>query len=390
MLELRTKDSIHKFTTVLIFLGAVAFVFGLLLGFQDRVWHAYLMSYFYFVLLSLGALFFISTQYVSKAAWSVNIRRLSESLIPFLSIAVILTLPLLYGAFSLYDWLDPEKVAKDHLLMHKTPYLNFPFFVFRLALFFGGWIFFGKKLINFSLRQDQDGDFQWTNRSIKYSIAFLLFFSFSLSFFSIDFLMSLDAHWFSTIFGVYVFAGLFQSIFAVLILLAVHTMRQEAYKKFINENHLHDLGKFLLAATIFWAYIAFSQYMLIWYANLPEETTFFISRSKGAWAFVSIFLLLFKFVVPFILLLPRWVKRNEKALVSIAFLILLMQMVDIYWLVYPHFNPEFPYFGLLEALIFLGFAGLFIRSVFNFLHKHSPIPLKDPYGKESTKHHVTY
>lgn len=390
-MKIKNWETIKNLSTALMFIGVVAFVIALFTGFQERAWHAYLLSYFYFILLPLGGLFFISVQHATQAGWSVSVRRLSEALTAYLPLACLLTLPLIYGSFSLYDWLSADKVAKDPLLVHKAPYLNLPFFLIRLSIFFTGWIFFSKMLTSFSLKQDQDGDAKWTRKSVKYSVLFLLFFTFSLSFFSVDLLMSLDAHWFSTIFGVYVFAGLFQSVFAVLILFSAWLIQQEGdYQKWINENHLHDMGKFLFATTVFWAYIAFSQYMLIWYANLPEETTFFLSRSKGAWAGVSIALILFKFIVPFLILLPRWVKRKWDTMVPIAVLILVMQFVDLYWLIYPHFNSAFPRFGWLEICVFLFFSAVFVRSVLTFLQKHSPVPLKDPRRKESLSHHVTY
>jgi hypothetical protein len=391
-MAIKNYEQIRTFSTVFIFIGALVFTIALFLGFQERIWHAYLLSYFYFVLIALGGVFFVSIQYATNAGWSVSVRRLSEALTAYLPVACVLTLPLIYGAFSLYDWLDAEKIAKDHLLEHKAPYLNLPFFLIRLGIFLGGWVFFARKLVSFSLKQDQDGDTIWTKKGVKYSVIFLLFFALSLSLFSVDLLMSLDAHWFSTIFGVYVFAGLFQSIFAALILLSAWLLKQdkEKYKTWINENHLHDLGKFLFAATIFWAYIAFSQYMLIWYANLPEETTFFIPRSEGVWAFVSISLIVFKFILPFLFLLPRWVKRNWKTMIFASCLILLMQFVDLYWLIYPHFDSGFPYFSWVEVGVFLAFFGFFIRSIFSFLQTHSPVPLKDPRMKESLSHHVTY
>ena len=384
-------NNIKIFSTVGIFIGVMGFALSFSLGMAERAWHAYLLSYFFFLLLSLGGLFFISIHHATNAGWSVNIRRLAESLTAYLPAAAVLTLPLVFfGAFSLYDWLDADKLAADSLLSHKAPYLNMPFFLIRLVVFFGGWLFFARKMVGFSLKQDQDGDLMWSQKSIKYSIGCLFFFAFSISFFSVDLLMSLDAHWFSTIFGVYIFAGIFQSIFAILILLSSQLIKQEKYRAFINENHLHDLGKFLFAAVVFWAYIAFSQYMLIWYANLPEETTFFIPRSKGAWAWVSVGLILFKFVVPFFLLLPRWVKRRWDVMVPISYFVLGWQFVDLYWLIYPHFNSEFPYFSWLEICVFLFFASVFVRLVTGFLQKYSPIPLKDPRGGESLKHQVTY
>ena len=413
------KNKLNTFTSVCIFIGLLAFVFALSFGMNERAWHAYLLSYFYFILLSLGGLFFVSIHHVTNASWSVFVKRLAEALTAYLPYALLLTLPLIYGACSLYDWLDPDKVAQDALLLHKKPYLNFPFFVIRLGLFLGGWAFFAYKLCAFSLKQDQDGKVLWSQKSVPWSVGFLFFFALSLSLFSVDLIMSLDAHWFSTIFGVYVFAGLFQTVFAVLILMSawlrtpqgydfcitseekhldrltpqLQTPKDNQHKKYqsiINENHLHDMGKYLFASTLFWAYIAFSQYMLIWYANLPEETTFFLPRSKGVWAGISLALIFLKFIVPFLLLLPRGVKRNWKFMVYISALILFMQFIDLYWLIYPHFDPHFPWFGWLEIAIFLFFASLFIRSILNFLKKHSPVPLKDPRAGEALSHKVTY
>ncbi len=389
---IKNMEKIKTLSTVFIFIGGLIFISAFFFGMQERVWHSYLLSYFYFMLLPLGGLFFMSVQHLTSAGWSVSVRRLSEALTAYLPVAGLLTLPLIYGAGSLYDWLDTAKVAKDPLLLHKIPYLNMTFFLIRLGVFFAGWIFFARKLVSFSLRQDQDGDVKWTKKSAKYSVGFLLFFALSLSLFSVDLIMSLDAHWFSTIFGVYVFAGLFQSVFAVLILLSYWLIQQEGdkYKRWINENHLHDMSKFLFAATVFWAYIAFSQYMLIWYANLPEETTFFIPRSKGIWAGVSLSLIFFKFIIPFLILLPRQVKRKWETMVPIAVLILFMQFVDIYWLIYPHLDSSFPRFSWLEAGVFLFFLSVFVRTVFTFLQKHSPVPLQDPREQESLSHHVTY
>ena len=385
------KNHLNTFFSVCVFVGLLAFVFALFFGMNERVWHAYLLSYFYFILLSLGGLFFVSIHHVTNAHWSVFLRRLAEALTAYLPYALLLALPLVYGAFTLYDWLDPDKIAKDPLLQHKKPYLNFPFFVIRLGVFLGGWAFFAYKLCSFSLKQDQDGQGVWSQKSVSWSVGFLFFFALSLSLFSVDLIMSLDAHWFSTIFGVYVFAGLFQSVFAGLILISAWLRKEHPqYQKQINENHLHDMGKYLFASTLFWAYIAFSQYMLIWYANLPEETTFFIPRSKGAWGVISLSLIFLKFIVPFLILLPRQVKRNWHYMVYMASLILLMQFVDLYWLIYPHYDSHVPRFGWVEIALFLFFAGVFIRGTLHFLKKHSPVPLKDPRAKEALSHKVTY
>lgn len=202
--------------------------------------------------------------------------------------------------------------------------------------------------------------------------------------------MTLAPKWFSTIFGVYCFAGMFQSTVATLILMIIYFMKQGKLQGLVDENHLHDLGKYLFAFTIFWAYISFSQFMLIWYANLPEETIFYQPRMAGAWATVSMVLITFKFIVPFLFLLPRAAKRNTNSLIAVSILTLVMQYVDIYWLIYPNLNGEEVVGGILEVLIWGGFLGLFMMSVTRFWSKNAIVPVKDPRQHESNHHHVVY
>ena len=381
----RMKTMYWSFT----FLGVIAFVVTLINN-PERAWAAYLVPLFYFMSLALGGLFFASIQHITKAGWSVNIRRISESFTSFIGIGSLATILLLFGAPSLYIWLDPAVVAADYILQHKAPYLNMPFFVIRTLLFLGLWILFARIIIGRSLKQDVNGDENLTQKQIGISIGFILFFSLSYSFFSVDFLMSLQPHWFSTIFGVYTFAGLFQSTIAFLVIAIVYLKNKGLLGNYVTADHLHDLGKFLFAFTVFWAYIAFSQYMLIWYANLPDETIFIIPRSEGQWLYVSILLILGKFIVPFIALLPRWAKRNPSHLVAVSTLILVMQYVDIHWLVYPNINEDKVIFALPEILIFLGFLGLFVMTVTRFLSRNKLVPIKDPRLKESLDHHVVY
>lgn len=375
--------------TVLIFLGLLAS--GLLMMRDaERVWHGYVVAYFYFTSLALGGLFFVAIHHVSKAGWSVNVRRLSESFTAFLPWAAIGGVGLIIGAPKLYTWLQPEVVAQDALLQHKQGYLNQTFFIIRMVVFFGLWLWFARVLVGRSLNQDQTGDSSLTVKSVGTSIAFILVFALSYSFFSVDLLMSLEPHWFSTIFGVYCFAGLFQSTMASMILLIIYLKRKGKLEGYVDENHLHDLGKYLFAFTVFWAYIAFSQYMLIWYANLPEETFFYLPRLEPGWLWVSISLLVFKFIVPFFALLPRWAKRTPAHLVVVCCLILVMQYVDLYWLVFPNFNEEHAVFGVSEIGTFLLFAGLFLMSVVRFLGQNQLVPVKDPRIEESLHHHVVY
>lgn len=333
--SVRTKT----ISAALMFLGVVTFAFMLMRD-QDRAWHGYLVGYFYFFTIAIGGMFFTALQHVSNAGWSVNVRRICESFTSFLPVAFVGGLVLLFGAHSLYHWMDAKEVAADHLLSHKQAYLNPTFFVIRMVVFFALWLWFAKVIVGFSTKQDTNGEESYTRRAVPWSIAFLIVFALSFSLYTVDLLMSLQPHWFSTIFGIYAFAGLFQSTIATMLLIVIYCIRKGLLTGYVNENHLHDLGKFLFAFTVFWAYIAYSQYMLIWYANLPEETTFFLTRTNGDWTMVSGALLLFKFVVPFLALLPRWAKRSQPHLVAVSILILVMQYVDLYWLVFPNLNGE--------------------------------------------------
>jgi hypothetical protein len=368
-------------------------VAGLAAGFvvdKERVWHAYLTSYFYFASLAIGGLFFTAIQHAVRAGWSVNIRRISESMVAFMPIVAGGGLVLLAAGSDLYLWLDKEVVAKDAILSGKEGYLNLGFWAVRMVMYAGLWLFFGKTIVDYSVAQDKDGDEKWTHRLVPFSVAFLLVFALSYSLFSVDLLMSLEPHWFSTIFGVYCFAGLFQSTLAFMILMILFCRSQGWVTGLMTMEHVHDVAKFLKGFTVFWAYIAFSQFMLIWYANLPEETVFYLHRSHGGWMYISLSLLVFKFVVPFVALLPRWAKRTPRHLVMVCSLVLIMQYVDIYWMVYPNYTHDFVAFSWMEVLTFIGFAGAFLFMVSRWLGKHNLVPIKDPRIHESLNHHVTY
>lgn len=375
------------------FLGFVCFAVGLSFMESQRVWSAVLVSSIFVLFLSLGGLFFLAIHHASKAVWSTNLRRLMEAFTQYLPIGLFVALILaLVGGPSLYIWMDPEMVAKDHLLSLKAPYLNWPFFLVRLLICFGLWIFFSKWLLNYSLKQDKGevDEESFSKKSFKISIAFLGAFAITFTVFSVDSLMSLDPHWFSTIFGVYCFAGLFQSFVAALALLVIYLKKQGLLQDLVSENHLHDLGKFLFGCSIFWAYIAFSQYMLIWYANLPEEALYYYHRLKHNWKWMSLSLIVFKFALPFLFLLPRWVKRDARSLGLVSVLVLIMQYVDIYWMVYPQYDSEHIRFGFLELGLGLGFVAMLLYSIFRFLEAHPIVPLKDPGSHTSARHVVTY
>lgn len=352
-----------------------------------RAWHSFLVSFFFFTSLSLGALFFVALQFLTQAGWSVNIRRYAEAMSQFLPWAFALALVFFLGANNIYLWFDPKNMIGDHALEGKMSYLNPQAFLFRLCLFFIIWIVLQKWIVKLSTADKINNLY---NKAIKPSVIFLIVFALSYSLFSVDLLMSLNPHWYSTIFGVYAFSGLFQSTLACIILFVLYALKKSWINNYVNKNHLHDLGKLLFGFTTFWAYIAFSQFMLIWYANIPEETVYFLNRFNGEWLWVSVALLVFKFIVPFIALLPKWAKRTPSHLAAVASLILIMQFVDVYWMTYPHYSKFFVKFSFTEIGIFLGFLGLFLHTSTQFLTKHSLIPQHDPYHSESTQHTVTY
>lgn len=375
---------------VLMALGLVTFVFGLVRA-PERLWPAYLTAFFYFSCLGLGGLFFTALQHIAKAGWSSSIRRYAEAMTSFIPFILVGGLVMLAGMKHLFPWADHEVVASNPVIAAKTGYLNVGFFVLRLVIFCAGWLGFKWFIVGNSLKQDQNGDESLTHKNVGLSIAFILFFAISFTLFSMDLLMSLLPTWYSTIFGIYAFSGLFQSSMAVLALIIIFMRSSGVVKGYVTVEHQHDVVKFMKGFTVFWAYIAFSQFMLIWYANIPEETEYYIMRSQnGGWMSISMALLIFRFIVPFIALLPRGLKRNDNHVIMVSILILVMQYLDIYWMVYPNFFHGHVTFGFTEIGMFAGFAGLFLYALTSFFQKFSVVATKDPRLHEALNHHVTY
>jgi hypothetical protein len=278
-------------------------------------------------------------------------------------------------------------VKGDVILEGKAGYLNIGFFMIRNVIAILAWIFFSNKMIGNSIAQDSTKEFKLTLKNRTLAPGFLAVFAITFTMTSFDHLMSLDPHWFSTMFGVYCFAGLFYSTLALTCLIAIALQNRGAMSGILNDNHLHDLGKFMFAFTVFWAYIGFSQFMLIWYANLPEETGYFLHRLEGGWLYVSIFLLVGKFMVPFFALLPRGAKRTNNRLFAVGVFMMIAQWIDVMWMVQPEFFKTGPVFGPLEIGITLGFIGIFGLCVARFLSRNNIVAIGDPRLAESIYHH---
>jgi hypothetical protein len=362
--------------------GALAF--GLLgTSARSQLWHSWLVGSLFVLSLALGALFFVLVHHATQAGWSVVVRRFAENAMATLPFLGLLFAPLLLGMGELFHWSHPEAVATDHLLAHKQPYLNVPFFVLRTVAYFAIWsglaIWFGRQ----SRLQDSNGDPEITRRMRRASAPGLILFAVTTTFASFDWLMSLNPHWYSTIFGVYFFAGSMVALYGFLSLVTLAARRSGLLLDVISSEHLHDLGKFLFAFVAFWGYIGFSQFFLIWYGNMPEETAFFALRLQGSWRPASILLAAGHFLVPFFFLLPRTVKRHTAGLAVGASWLLFMHLLDLYWLVMPNLHPEGVAPGILDLAALLGSIGVFLAAFGWSLQRQALVPLRDPRLPES-------
>jgi len=371
---------------IFVAIGVASFAFGIT---QDpqRAWASFVVNHFYFTSLALGGLFIAAIQWLTSAMWSAPVRRIAESFTAYLPIAALMGALLYFGVHHLYIWDDAAVVSKDIVLKGKAGWLSQNCFIIRNVVVILIWVFFAKKMIGNSIKQDATKDLALTLKNRALSPVFLIIFGLTFTLASFDLLMSLDPHWYSTMFGVYCFAGLFYSSLALMCLITLYFRSKGKLDGIVNENHLHDLGKFMFAFTIFWAYIGFSQFMLIWYANLPEETTYYIHRFNHNWMYVSIFLLVGKFLVPFFLLLPRDAKRSEKMLAIVGVWMMIAQWIDVMWMVQPEFFKDGPQFGIIEIGTTLGFLGLFGFMVSRFFAKHNIVAIGDPMLAKSVFHH---
>jgi hypothetical protein len=366
-----------------IMLAASAALAFLAPGGVDRLLHSYLVAFAFFLGISLGALFFVLLQHLVRAGWSVVVRRVAEALAMNLPLLALFAVPILLGARSLYEWADPRVLAGDVLLRGKQPYLNIPFFVARWAVYFVTWTVLARYFWTRSTAQDRTGDVRLSLQMERTSSFGMVLFALTANYAAVDLLMSLDPHWYSTIFGVYFFSGGVVGLLALLSILVALLQRSGRLGGAVTDEHYHDLGKLVFAFTIFWAYIAFSQYLLIWFANIPEETEWYLRRQTGPWTGVTLLLLFGHFVLPFVYLLPRFVKRRPKLFGPVAAWVLLMHYVDIYWLVMPQASPGRIPLHLLDLTCPLGLGGILLAATAHRLRHQALVPLRDPRLAES-------
>lgn len=298
---------------------------------------SYLVAFFFGTGIAMGAALFTMIQHLTGSAWSVPLRRLMENVMMSMPVLALLFLPVAFGLHELYEWSHPGIMETDALLKKKEAYLNPTAFYIRAVIYFLIWSFWAWRLSSWSRAQDESKDLNLTFKSERLSAPGMLLFFLSASLASVDWIMSLQPHWFSTIFGVYCLAGGMWAFFAILTFTLLRFRANGILANSVTVEHYHDMGKWMFALTVFWAYVAFSQYMLIWYANMPEETIFFKVRRTGSWETVSGILLFGHFAATFLILLARASKRNLNVLRFVTVWILCMHYIDVYWLVMPNF-----------------------------------------------------
>ncbi|MCX4239858.1 hypothetical protein [Paraliomyxa miuraensis] len=375
-------------------------VAGLGLGFlmmgehKAEFYFSYLVALMFWMALGMGGLFFVVVQHGTRAGWSVVVRRLAENAMLTLPVCGLLALPVVFlGAHELYHWthLDDPAVLNDTMLAAKRGYLNEGAFKARAVVYVVAWAALAGLLWTWSTKQDTAADpLPLTHKMRWIAPISVAVFAFSLTFGAFDWLMSLDPHWFSTIFGVYYFAGCVSFIHAFLSLVVILLHRSGHLRGVVTPEHFHDLGKMMFAFTVFWAYIAFSQYMLIWYASIPEETHWFSYRGQGSFLTLSLVLVFARFVLPFLGLMSRRIKRNPKTLAFWSVWIMVAEFIDMTWLIKPVHAAELGvfelHFGASDILTFLGIGGI-VLAVFTWATcKNALIPVKDPRLLESINH----
>ena len=356
----------------------------------SRFAHAYLLGISFCLSISLGAMFFVILQHLTHARWSVTARRLAELLaspIPMLGILFVpVLLSMFAGSGALYHWNDAEAVAADALLQHKTPFLNAPFFAVRCVIYFAAWMVMSRFFLRNSVALD-DGNAEAISRMRRYSGPAMLVYALTVNFAAFDLLMSLDPHWFSTIYGVYFFGDCAVAFFATLPLLVMFVQSRGVLKEAVTVEHFHDFAKLLFGFVFFWSYIAFSQYMLIWYANIPEETGWFSVRQNHGWGYVSLVLLIGHFALPFAGLMSRSVRRNRRLLAGWCVFLLAVHAVDLYWLIMPSVSPGAATPAGVDLLCLLGVSLIWLGALLRGLLKHQLLSTGDPNLETSLAFH---
>jgi hypothetical protein len=341
-----------------------------------RVFQAYLVGWTFWAGISVGSLALLMLQHLTGGGWGFVIRRVLEAATRLLPIMGVLFLPVIFGAHSIYEWTHQEVLEQHEIVRFKTPYLNLPFFIIRAVVYFAVWSALAFFLNRWSLAQDRTADNRYTKNMRVLSGPGMVALIFTVTFASVDWYMSLEPEWFSTIYGFIFVASWALSALAFVIAVMATLTSQDPMKRAVAPLHFHDLGKLLLALVMLWSYFAYSQYLIIWSANLPEEIGYYIERTHGVWGATIVTIGLLHFAAPFLFLLSRDLKRDPRRLVLVALLVLVMRMIDLLWMLEPAFTDHKWFWVNIIAV--LGFGGLWLGLFAWQLSKRSLVPINDP------------
>jgi hypothetical protein len=366
--------------------GAAICAFGFFMDPTQFV-QSFLPAYMWMLSITLGSLGLAMVHQVSGGAWGVVIRRILGAATRTLPLLTILFIPIALGLHSLYPWADAAHVADDPILQWKQPYLNAPFFLIRAAIYFATWNVIAFLLNKWSLEQDETGDPAIPRKMQKLSAAGLLAYGLTITFASFDWLMSLEPHWFSTIYGVLILGGQALSAMAFSIVVLAWLVRRPPFNALITANHFHDLGNLMMGFTMLWTYFGFSQYLIIWAANIPEETEWYLHRTGHGWQYLALTIVVFHFAVPFLVLLHRAIKRNAAMVSKVALLIVVMRFLDLYWLSAPAFaHGDEPHLHWLDVMLPLSLGVIWLGYFVYQLRGRALLPLYDPEFREALNH----
>ena len=387
--QITVSRNFRIITFLLMAIGAGSFIIGLFIDHQ-LTWAHYLIVNYYFFSLAIGGAFFFAIQSISQSGWASAFQRVSEAMMSYIPFASVFFLLLIFGVADLYHWSDKEVIAPDPQIQHKSVFLNVPFFFIRMIIYFSLWIVFIFKLRRISLKGDManpaniDGIMFLFGKTELYSKIFLFILASTFTFSAIDWIMSIDAHWFSTLFALKNLVAVFLHGVSILALI-IFILFKRGYFPFLNKYHLHDLSRYIFILSIIWGYFWFAQFMIIWYGNLPQETAYFFVRWQNGWKVIFFLEIGLNWAVPFLILLPVRTSRNMTAIIIVIVLLIIGQYIELFFQVIPGTTGLLK-FGWIAAGIFLGYAGLFSLVVATTLSKAKIIPHNHPYLQESLNH----
>lgn len=395
-MEFQINKKAKNLVLGLIITGLILIVIGVFLGISDEHFKTRLMSnglingFFYFAL-GLGALFFLALAYATETGWYASVKRVIEAVAGFLPtgmvfLAFILLLITFMDGAHIYIWMDPETVANDEIIQGKSAYLNKPFFWIRTLIYFAVYFIFLNGFKKRSLEEDRIGGTELHFKNYKKGATFLVFFAVFSSTSAWDWLMSIDVHWFSTLYGWYTFAGMWCSTMVVLVMTTLY-LKKQGYLPKVNDSHIHDLGKWTFATSFLWSYLWFSQFMLIWYANIGEEVTYYVMRIEN-FKFIYFAMFVINFAFPMLILMSRDAKRHSGILTFVGLIILMGHWLDVYIMVSAGSLGANAKIGALEVGMAVLLAGVFIYVILNNLTKAPLTPVNHPFLDESIHHEI--